>query len=83
MDEIDVVHEDEPNRILITFVDDHAIHGMKMEIIGVTPEQVAVAIFHLGRIADTLADHAVMQDRSKAAEINAVATAIMKDRGQN
>jgi len=53
---------------------------MKMEIVGVTPEQIAVAIFHLGRIADTLADHAVMQDRKRADAINTVAAKIMEAR---
>lgn len=52
----DAIDEDAKHRVLVTFPDDHSINGMKVEIIGVTPEQMAVAVFHLSRAASQVAD---------------------------
>lgn len=46
----------DPHRIVISFPDDHEINGMKVDVSDVTPEQVAVAVFHLQRVASQLAD---------------------------
>lgn len=62
----------EPHRILVTFPSDHEISGMKVEIIGVTPEQIAVANFHIGRAADQVADARMIQAEAQRREIEAV-----------
>jgi hypothetical protein len=49
------------NGIAIEFPDDHDINGMKVKIVGVTPEQIMVAVWHLTRSADVLADYRTQQ----------------------
>lgn len=71
---VDLTREDapkvgDPHRVLFTFTDDHGIDGMKVEIIGVTPEQIAVAIFYLQRTASQLADFRQMSAAQEAAQI--------------
>lgn len=57
---------DAPNRIVFNFPNDHDIGGMSVEIIGVTPEQVAVAVFYLNRSANQIADVRQMQAQGEA-----------------
>lgn len=47
--------------IAIEFPDDHSITGMKIRVLGLTAEQVAVAAFHIGRIANQAADYKAYQ----------------------
>lgn len=59
-----------PNRVIITFTDDHNIAGAKFEIMNVSAEQIAVAIFYLTRSANQMKDMetiAAMQDQSALA----------------
>jgi hypothetical protein len=69
----DAPKTDAPNRIVLTFTDDHSIENMKVEVVNVTPEQVAIAIFHLTRIANQVADARQFQAAQAARELAAVA----------
>ena len=60
------------NRIVVNFPNDHDIGGMAVEIVNVTPEQIAIATFHLMRSADQLADLRQMQQAQSAGEIAAM-----------
>lgn len=64
--------------INLTFEDDHSLNGMSVEVIGVTPEQIAVAVFHLQHIANSLLDMATMQRMREQSEIAKVAADIRK-----
>lgn len=63
---------DAPHRIVISFPTDHEINGMKVEIIGVTPEQCAVASYHLMRSANQLSDAMMLQTAHERAEVERV-----------
>lgn len=66
LDEIsDPVPTGAPNRIVVTFADDHTVNGAKIEIAGVSPEQIAVAVFHLERVANSLANAAQIAARDR------------------
>lgn len=62
-----------PNRIVVEFADDHSIGGAKFDVSEVTPEQIAVACFHLERIATQLLNVASAMAAHNAAEVAAVA----------
>ena len=72
---------DAANRIVFTFANDHDIGGLKVEIIGVTPEQIAVAVFYLNRSANQIADMRQMQASLNAKELAAANAAIARERG--
>jgi hypothetical protein len=65
-----------PSRVLVNFPNDHDISGMKIEIANVTPEQIAVMIFHLQRSASQIADMRQLQAESERREIARVAADI-------
>lgn len=69
---------DDPHRVVITFPDDHTISGMKVEVIGVTPEQIAVAVFHLSRTANQVADARQMQAAVAARELESIRRELVK-----
>jgi hypothetical protein len=52
-----------PHRILIEFPNDHDIAGAKFDVTEITPEQIAVAIFHLNMIASALVARVAMNAR--------------------
>lgn len=61
-----------PHHIVITFTDDHSLSGAKFDIDGVTPEQIAVAIYHLTRSANMESDRlmiAAAHERREVADI--------------
>lgn len=57
----DAPEADAPHRIVFQFVNDHDIGGMKVEVKNVTPEQCAVALFYLQRVANDTADMRQLQ----------------------
>lgn len=62
------------NRIVFVFPDDHEVNGMKIEVLNVTPEQIAVAIMQLNRIALMLLaqrDSVAMQAEAEAQAVRA------------
>lgn len=59
------------HRILFLFPDDHSIDGIKADILGITPEQISVAILHLQRYA--LMTLGMRDAAAKAAEMEALA----------
>lgn len=62
--------------IAIEFPDDHSITGMKIRVLGLTAEQVAVAAFHINRVANQAADYkayqATLQANAVALDENAI-----------
>jgi hypothetical protein len=70
----------QPNRILITFIDDHSFDGAKFEILGVTPEQIAVAIFHLERSAMMLADSRQLAAARENSQLDAIKQSLHRER---
>jgi hypothetical protein len=42
------------SRIVVTFADDHNLDGAKVEVRDVSPEQIAVVLFYLTRVANAL-----------------------------
>lgn len=68
------------HKIAITFADDHSFNGVKLEVIGVTPEQIAAAIFHLQRVAHAMVDAMMTAARQNDAEIAATTRAIAAER---
>ena len=68
----DAPTEADANRIIFTFKDDHNIGGMKVEIKGVTPEQCAVAAYHLLRSANQLSDAIMMRRAQERGEVDAI-----------
>lgn len=81
LSETDAPTTDAANRIVFNFPNDHDIGGLKVDIIGVTPEQIAVAIFYLNRSANQIADMRQMQSQLNARELAAAQAAIAKERG--
>lgn len=77
----DAPKADAVNRIVFNFPNDHDIGGLKVEIVGVTPEQIAVAVFYLERSANQLADMRQMQASLNARELAAAQAAVAKERG--
>lgn len=67
-----------PHRILITFTSDHEINGMKVEIVDVTPEQCAVASYHMMRSANQLSDAAMLQAARERGEVDRVMAELRK-----
>lgn len=63
---------DAPHRILISFSTDHEINGMKVELVDVTPEQVAVACYHLMRSANQLTDVMMLGAARDRAEVERI-----------
>ena len=61
-----------PHRILITFASDQELDGMKVEIMDVTPEQCAVASYHLMRSANQLSDAAMLNAARERGEIKRI-----------
>lgn len=47
--------------IAIEFPDDHSINGIRIRVLGLTPEQIMIAVFNLERVANAAADHRVQQ----------------------
>lgn len=76
--EADAPKTDAPNRILINFPDDHDIHGAKIEIVGVTSEQIMLAVFYLTRSANQLADARQMQGEMQRREIENISRELRK-----
>jgi hypothetical protein len=72
----DAPKDDAPHRVVLNFPNDHDIGGMKIEVVGVTAEQLSVAIFHLNRVAMQLVDFAAMQSRMDSEQIAEVARAL-------
>lgn len=66
------------HRILITFANDHEINGMKVEIMDVTPEQCAVASYHLMRSANQLSDAKMLQAARERGEVDRVMRELRK-----
>lgn len=69
---------DAANRIVFSFTDDHTIDGMKVEVVNVTPEQCAVAAFHLLRIGNQVADARQFQAAQAQREVAAVAAQLRR-----
>ena len=66
--------------IVIVFPDDHSLDGLKATIVGITPEQMAVAAFYVERYANMALgqrDAAMQQAR---AEADAVAVGLAQER---
>jgi hypothetical protein len=62
------------NRIVFVFPNDHDVNGSKVEVLNVTPEQIAVAVFHLNRVALMLMgqrDSVAMQAEQEAIAVRA------------
>lgn len=72
LSEADAPQATDKHRIVITFPDDHSINGMKVEIMGVTPEQCAVASFHISRAGNQVADARQVMAAQEASEIEAI-----------
>lgn len=70
------------HRIVVTFPTDHELNGMKVEIVDVTPEQVAVAAFHLTRSANQLADAMMLQAARERGEVDAVMRELRAGKGK-
>jgi hypothetical protein len=70
--------EDVQHRILITFADNHGISGAKFDIQGVTPEQIAVASYHLMRSANQLSDAMMLQAARERGEVDRVMAELRK-----
>lgn len=69
------------NRISIVFPNDHDWNGTKVEILNVTPEQIAIAMLHLQRGAMMLLaqrDQAIM---AAQAEQQAARDALAREKG--
>lgn len=67
-----------PHRVVITFPTDREINGMRVEIIGVTPEQCAVASYHLMRSANQLSDAMMLQAARERGEVDRVMAELRK-----
>lgn len=68
------------HRVVINFPDEHNIGGMKIEVIGITAEQLAVAVFHLQRTGLQLADMMQMQARMSNDQIAEVAAKLQQEK---
>src|SRR5207247_2072126 len=58
-----------PHHIVITFTDGHSLSGAKFDIDGISPEQIAVAIYHLSRSANMESDRLMMQAAHERREV--------------
>jgi hypothetical protein len=67
-----------PHRIVITFASDHELDGMKVEIHDVTPEQCAVASYHLMRSANQLSDAAMLAAARDRGEVDRIRRELTK-----
>jgi hypothetical protein len=72
LDEADAPAPEAKHHILFTFPTDHELNGMKAEIMNVTPEQCAVAAYHLLRSANQLSDAIMLHAARERGEIDAV-----------
>ena len=68
----------EPHHIIVTFVDDHSISGTKFDIVGVTSEQIAVAVYHLQRSANRLSDRKEIAAMQNNADVQRVMAELAK-----
>ena len=72
--------DDNPHRIAVIFPDDHSIEGMRVEAIGITAEQIYIAVMHLHRIAMmALAQRDAMAQRAEQEAI-AVRAQLQRER---
>lgn len=65
--------------IAIEFPDDHTIQGIKIRILGVTPEQLLIAAWHLERQANLAQDGKMLAEMQRQAVANLDADAIRRD----
>lgn len=61
-----------PHHIVIVFGDDHTISGAKFDIRDVSPEQIAVAVYHLNRSAQRLSDMMELAARQNQSDVQRV-----------
>jgi len=69
---------DAPHRIVVTFTDNHSISGAKFDIVDVTPEQIAIAVFHLMRSANQISDAMMLQAARERGEVDRVMRELQK-----
>lgn len=75
--------DEKPHRIVVIFPDDHSFDGVQFDVIGITPEQIGVAIMHLQRIAFmTLAQRDAVAQRAEQEAI-AVQSQLARERGNH
>lgn len=70
------------HHVLMIFPDDHNIGGGKVSIIGVTPEQIAIAIMYLGRAMDRMMDAAEIMRMRADDETRLAQAAVEAERGK-
>lgn len=69
-----------PHHVVITFADNHSLGGAKIDIVGVTPEQIMVAVYHMTRSANMETDRLMLQSARQRDEVTAVMREIQKGR---
>lgn len=66
------------NRVVINFTNDHDIDGARFDVLGVSSEQLFVAIAYLTRIANQMLDARIFASERGQQEIAAMAAQLAK-----